>query len=487
MRVRGGGGWLFIAAVPTLIAGSLVLGSGRSARQASRTEASKPAAAATADSAGRGSAPAGPAAGAEPNTPPPAEPSQPPAPDPKILRALDTRVHLRAERAELWTELRRLGVTLKWPEGGEPEWSLDDHQFDRALRRLARRVERRVRNARLLHVNGSFKVLPSQIGRRMDRAEARRRLLAALAAPELRRAVEEPILPEPDVAPKPPSIQVTIPVRPVTPTVSPAHLGRINTLLATYSTSLGASSRNRRHNIRLACEAIDGTVLLPGDLFSYNDTVGPRSEQAGFRTAPVIIHGELVPGTGGGICQVSSTLYNAALLADLRVVRRSHHQFPVHYVPVGRDATVAYGSLDLRFANSLPSPVMLDVKQQGWRVIVRVFSAPECRREVRLVSSRLSWTRPRAPAGGGRPRPGKRVTVTRVVRHADGTVRREVISHDTYAPPPPAESVTPSRHRRARHRRRDAHGQQHSPLAGAEPQRAGLTVRTAMDQSGSAQ
>src|SRR5439155_24386156 len=163
------------------------------------------------------------------------------------------------------------------------------------------------------------------------------------------------------------------PLRQVAPTVNTTHRGGINTRLATYSTALGGSSSNRRHNIRVACQAIDGTVLLPGDVFSYNNVVGPRSERAGFRTAPVIIRGELVPGTGGGICQVSSTLYNAALLADLKIVRRSHHQFPVHYVPPGRDATVAYGSLDLRFANSLSEPIALDVKSSGSRVIVHVF------------------------------------------------------------------------------------------------------------------
>src|SRR6266705_6180232 len=88
----------------------------------------------------------------------------------------------------------------------------------------------------------------------------------------------------------------------------------------------------------------------------------------------------------------SSTLYNVALLGDLKIVRRSHHQFPVHYVPPGRDATVAYGSLDLRFANSLPGPVALDVKTVGSRVVVRLYGSAGCKRHVRLVSSRVSRT-----------------------------------------------------------------------------------------------
>src|SRR5207248_1922171 len=197
----------------------------------------------------------------------------------------------------------------------------------------------------------AFHALPARPGRLVDRPKARQQLLAALAAPQFRTSLEAP------PAEKPAPISLTLPFRAASPKVTADHLGSINTLLAAYSTSMGGSSRNRRHNIQVACQAIDGTVLIPGEVFSYNDTVGPRSERAGFRTAPVIIHGELVPGTGGGVCQVSSTLYNLALLGGLKIVRRSHHQFPVHYVPPGRDATVAYGSLDLRFANSLPHPV----------------------------------------------------------------------------------------------------------------------------------
>ncbi len=483
MRLPEGGSagrWLSLAAVPALIGGALAVGAGWKAREPASgpkpPAASQPAALAGGEATG---APAAPdTAGAPPAT------TVPPAPavDPRIVRALAARVCLRAGKAELWTELRRLGVGLTWPEAGNPNWSLDEALFDRALRRLGRRAERWPRNARLMHASGAFKAAPGHSGRRLDRAEAKRLLLAAIDTPEFREALNSP------PAEKLPPTKLTIPLHDVLPTVTPAHLGRINTLLATYSTGLGSSSRNRRHNIRLACEAIDGTVLRPGELFSYNQTVGPRSERAGFRTAPVIIHGELVPGTGGGICQVSTTLYNAALLADLKVVRRSHHQFPVHYVPPGRDATVAFGSLDLRFANSLPSPVALEVKQQGSRVVVHVYGAPECRRHVQIVNSRVSWTRPRVPAGGGPARPGKRVIVSRVVQLADGTARHEVISRDTYAPPP-SSSPTPSHPRRPKRRRRFSSsrpgGTESSPTAAKppspaarEPERSGL-VRTA--------
>lgn len=464
--------WLMFGAAPVVVGGSLALGLGASWRTSEAVpDAHQPPAAGPRPPANPAPAPGPDAQDRTLNTERPT-----PQPDPRIVRALNTRVRLQAGKASLWTELRRLGVDLTWPQppaqgvettaapeepapSGEPQWRLDDRRFERALHRLARRVERMPRNVRLLHQRGAFHIVPGHPGRRLDRAEARRQLLAALAKPAFRHSLDAPLATKPD------PIVLSVPLREVAPTVSGTHLGAINTLLATYSTALGGSSRNRRHNIQVACEAIDGTVLVPGQVFSYNDTVGPRSERAGFRTAPVIIRGELVPGTGGGVCQVSSTLYNAALLADFKIVRRSHHQFPVHYVPPGRDATVAYGSLDLRFANRLPGPVALDVKTNGSRVIVHVFGTPGCQREVRLISSRVTATRPRVPATGGPARPGKRVTVSREVRLPDGTVQHEQISHDVYAPPPASGHRLPTHPRRAHrpgHRRLTA-PKEHSP------------------------
>ena len=95
-----------------------------------------------------------------------------PPPDPRIERALSAKVCLQAGKAKLWSDLRRLGVKLEWPESNEPHWTLDEPLFQRGLRRLARRAERAPRNARLLHQNGTFKVLPGRPGQRLDRTEA---------------------------------------------------------------------------------------------------------------------------------------------------------------------------------------------------------------------------------------------------------------------------------------------------------------------------
>jgi vancomycin resistance protein YoaR len=111
--------------------------------------------------------------------------------------------------------------------------------------------------------------------------------------------------------------------------------------------------------LRLAASRIHGKVLKPGDVFSYNQIVGNRTFQQGFRMAPVILDGKLVPDWGGGVCQVSSTLYNAALLADLDIVDRTNHGRAIGYVPLGFDATVVDDQIDFKFKNSLKYPIML--------------------------------------------------------------------------------------------------------------------------------
>ncbi len=143
------------------------------------------------------------------------------------------------------------------------------------------------------------------------------------------------------------------------PRVSDQHYAGINTILATYSTYFKPWDTDRNANLRLATGRINGTVLKPGEIFSYNKNVGHRTQQEGFRMAPVILNGKLVPDWGGGVCQVSSTLYNAVLLADMDIVDRSNHGRAIGYVPLGFDATVVDGLIDFKFKNNLKRPIMI--------------------------------------------------------------------------------------------------------------------------------
>lgn len=141
--------------------------------------------------------------------------------------------------------------------------------------------------------------------------------------------------------------------------VTAKDLEGLTSLLASYQSAFDPSATGRSHNIDIASAKITGTLVGPGQTFSFNDVVGERTAEAGFDDAPVMIDGKLVPGIGGGICQVSSTLFNAALESGMEIVERTPHFEPVGYIPKGRDATVAWGYLDFQFKNPYSHPIYI--------------------------------------------------------------------------------------------------------------------------------
>lgn len=157
-------------------------------------------------------------------------------------------------------------------------------------------------------------------------------------------------------------------------------------LISTFSTYYGESSDNRKDNISLAASKINGTVLYPEDEFSFNDVVGVRSEDAGFKSAYIIKDGEFIEGVGGGVCQVSTTLYNAVLLADLTVSCVRPHSLAVSYVSPSFDAMVSSGS-DFRFVNTLSAPVTIKMSANGKFVKCEIYGVKG--RTVRRVSETI--------------------------------------------------------------------------------------------------
>lgn len=143
------------------------------------------------------------------------------------------------------------------------------------------------------------------------------------------------------------------------PEISAESLRSIDKKLGSYSTDFNPAKKDRCINLAVACKKADGTVLMPGETFSFNGTVGPRNAKNGFRNAIVFQDGQEVEGMGGGICQVSSTMFNTVLLSGLEIVSRRNHSLKVHYVPLGRDAMVSYGSSDFRFRNNTKYPLVL--------------------------------------------------------------------------------------------------------------------------------
>ena len=146
-------------------------------------------------------------------------------------------------------------------------------------------------------------------------------------------------------------------------------------LAASYSTSLGGRSFSQRHNALLALRELDGAVIKAGEEFSFNRRVGTFSRDQGYRKAPVSYNGQLIDDWGGGVCQASTTLYNAALLSGLRIVERNRHRFCPSYVPPGRDAAVAFSNIDLRFVNPYDFPLRVHAFIDHDKARVDIYSA----------------------------------------------------------------------------------------------------------------
>ncbi|HZH93734.1 MAG TPA: VanW family protein [Tissierellaceae bacterium] len=184
-----------------------------------------------------------------------------------------------------------------------------------------------------------------------------------------------------------------IPVKIIQPELEEDYYSKINGIIGEFSTSFAGSSAGRSHNIRLSAQSFDGMLLMPGQEVSYNRTTGPRQASAGYREAPVIENGELIPGMGGGVCQTSTTLYNALLLADMTILERRPHSIPPAYVPRGTDAAVATGYLDLVFRNDFDYPVLIDTKVEGTRVYFYIYGDQKNRDySVRISTSQIATT-----------------------------------------------------------------------------------------------
>ena len=173
------------------------------------------------------------------------------------------------------------------------------------------------------------------------------------------------------------------------PTLSDAEARalHISTRIGTYTTAVAGTS-NRLTNVSLGSSLMNNTLIAPGKIFSVNATTGERTAAKGFKMAPTIINGKLGDTVGGGMCQVSTTVFNAAFEAGLQIVERHNHELYIAHYPLARDATVSYGSYDLKFRNDTPHWILLKTNFTGWSLTVSLYSAPLHRH---VVSSISNW------------------------------------------------------------------------------------------------
>jgi len=304
-------------------------------------------------------------------------------------------------------------------------WVVEDQPFADFVKKMSR-YDRPRGKPRILYVDGAISVVHGDPGRAFDPEEALRRLEQAVYTRA--RIVEAPFAPpEPNERDK--------------------ALASIRYELASKTTSFRAGQTSRSHNIKLAAEEINGVVLLPGEVFSYNTVVGKRSASRGFRIAPIFANGRHVPGIGGGVCQVSSTAYNAALLAGLKIRERHNHQMVVGYVPVGLDATVDFGNKDLKFENDTGGPIALVTEYKPGRLTVRVLgSKPPSGLTYKLVvtdkisSGYTTKTIPDPSLAPGQQKvvekggAGFRCAAWRYVYDGDKLVRKDFLGRSRYNP-----------------------------------------------------
>jgi len=206
--------------------------------------------------------------------------------------------------------------------------------------------------------------------------------------------------------------------------------------LASFGTPLNGRSHSQRHNSLLALARLKGAVVKPGAVFSFNRRVGTFSQDQGYRRAPVSYNGQLISDWGGGVCQTSTTLYNAALVAGMKIVERHRHRFAPGYIQPGRDAAVAYSNIDLRFQNPYSFPVRIQGSVEGDLLVISLIGHHELPVKHQIVSQirqtqDYQTFRIGKPTGESKVRnTGKEGCEVAVYRFTGD--RRELISMDTY-------------------------------------------------------
>src|SRR5215210_498517 len=227
------------------------------------------------------------------------------------------------------------------------------------------------------------------------------------------------------------------PVRAALTTADAKALG-IHRRISTFTTDMGVSSSNRIHNVQLMADYIDGTIIEPGQTFSFNERVGPRTPERGFLEGQMIVGSLLLPSIGGGVCQTATTLYNNAFELGLPILERHNHSFYISHYPLGRDATVSWGGPDFKFRNDLKRAILIKSSYTYSTLTFTFYGAPQGRRIVTTTSDQTNWRDPTktyaldpaAPAGSvrlvtGSHAQGFDVTVYRTVLERGKTVRKD--------------------------------------------------------------
>jgi vancomycin resistance protein YoaR len=307
----------------------------------------------------------------------------------------------------------RVAQLLDLPNGGATTLAIGGPRADAYFERFRDQVGRPPRDAEFVVAGTDVMIKPSLPGLKLDIVAARKAILAAALSPTDRIARLQ--------------VAQAAPER----TTREARAMGITGLVAGYTTTYGGDP-NRLHNVRLVARLVDGALIAPGAEFSFNETTGERSAERGFLEAPVIINGELQNGIGGGVCQVSTTVFNAAFEAGISITSRTNHALYISHYPQGRDATVNYPDTDLRFQNDTGKWLLLRTFVGTSELTVNLYGTPMDRRvevdtaplevtgppTVKRIPDPSIWVGEKVTEEVGQP--SRKTAVTRRVFTADG-------------------------------------------------------------------
>jgi vancomycin resistance protein YoaR len=324
------------------------------------------------------------------------------------------------------------------PHGNRLAVRLDGDALAKVVRpRLGKWIQR-AHNAHFIVAGPKVSVAPSQPGRDVDPAQLASAITAAAKSGHVAR--------------------VQLGARRPDLTTAKANALGIRQKLTSFTTEMGVSSSNRIHNVHLMADYIDGTIIKPGEVFSFNDVVGPRTSERGFLEGQMIIGSLVLPSIGGGVCQTATTLFNDAFEIGLPILERTNHNLYLSHYPLGRDATVSWGGPDFKFKNDLKHGILIKTSYTDSTLTFTFYGTNEHRRVVAKPSPQTNWTGPsmnyaidpNAPRGSakvvtGTGEKGFDVSVDRTVYNANGKELRHDTFKSHYIPDSPTTVYGPGR------------------------------------------
>ena len=297
---------------------------------------------------------------------------------------------------------KNLKRTITLQLGNEKVFEVKGQYNEEMLNKYVRNIEKNINKDAIdakLYVdsNGSINVTPSVIGQTLDLSQT---------SEDIKKSINDNS-----------SSQVKLVVKKDRPKITTDMLKGVDSVLASHSTTYNNSSPNRAHNIIKAAQSTNDIILMPGEEFSYNKATGPRSKANGYKDAPVIVNGKIQNGSGGGVCQVSTTIYNSVLYSGLEITQVRNHSLPSSYAPMGKDATVAYDYLDLKFKNPYKHPIYIYTTAYNGVVSSKIYGSSMDKKNINIVVKGY----------------GNTVKTYRVFKDKNGKiVKNEYISTSTY-------------------------------------------------------